>query len=160
MERLAGAVLVRTIVKMIQIMPILNYTTSIAALKTTSEVQRILVSHGVKSINIDFNDEGNPVALTFAIMINDQFVNFRLPSNWQGVNRRLLQDGNVPKRFKNDEQALRVAWRILKDWVEAQMAVIEAGFAELPEVFLPYAVRSDGQTMYQALKDNQRLLDA
>ncbi|MFN6559978.1 MAG: hypothetical protein RMY28_009240 [Nostoc sp. ChiSLP01] len=43
---------------------------------------------------------------------------------------------------------------MLKDWVEAQMAVIEAGLATLPEVFLPYAILPSGQTVYDAINQN------
>lgn len=52
----------------------------------------------------------------------------------------------------------RVAWRIVKDWVEAQMALIESGLAELPEVFLPYAVKPDGRTVYDEFKGNLLML--
>jgi hypothetical protein len=48
------------------------------------------------------------------------------------------------------EQAEWVSWRILKDWVEAQMALVESGQAEAAQVFMPYATRQDGQTMWQA----------
>lgn len=141
-------------------MPILNYTTSIDAFKTVGEIQKVLVTHGAKSVNIDYDDDGNPSALTFMVELQGRFISFRLPNQWQGVRRALDGNRKVPKRLKTDAQAIRVSWRIIKDWSEAQMAIIEAGLAELPEVFLPYAVRSDGQTMYHALKDNQRLLEA
>jgi hypothetical protein len=139
-------------------MPILNYTTSIDAFKTVGEVQKVLVKHGAKSVNVDYDDAGNPAALTFMIELEGRFISFRLPSQWQGV-RKSLEKSKAPKRLKTDAQAIRVAWRILKTWCEAQMAIIEAGLAELPEVFLPYAVRSDGQTMYHSLKSNPRLLE-
>lgn len=141
-------------------MPILNYTTSIDAFKTVGEVQKILVSHGAKSISIDYDDDGNPAALTFLVQLSGDWVNFRLPSNWQGVRRRLEKDRKVQVRFKTDEQAIRVSWRILKNWVEAQMAIIEAELAELPEVFLPYVVRDDGQTLYKAIQNDRKLLSS
>ena len=34
------------------------------------------------------------------------------------------------------EQAYRVAWRNILDWVEAQMALLEIGMAKMEEVFL------------------------
>jgi hypothetical protein len=47
----------------------------------------------------------------------------------------------------------RVAWRIVKDWIEAQMAIVEAGQAEMAEVFLPYATIEDGTTtMFRAFQ--------
>ena len=60
------------------------------------------------------------------------------------------------------EQARRVAWRILKDWVAAQLAIVEAEQAQMAEVFLPYAVESQtGQTMFQLfLEQHARELPA
>jgi hypothetical protein len=42
----------------------------------------------------------------------------------------------------------------LKDWVAAQLAVVEAGAAQMAEVFLPYAMHSEGRTMF-AMFDEQ-----
>ena len=46
-------------------------------------------------------------------------------------------------------QAERTAWRNVRDWVLAQMAIIEAGMVDIQEVFLPYMTNSQGQTLYQ-----------
>lgn len=55
---------------------------------------------------------------------------------------------------------MRVSWRIVKDWVEAQMAIVEAQLAEVGEVFLPYAVTKKGNTLYKELKqDGMKLLN-
>ena len=48
------------------------------------------------------------------------------------------------------QQAIRTSWRILKDWVEAQMALLETDMVTMDEIFLPYML-SGGQTFYQAL---------
>ena len=48
------------------------------------------------------------------------------------------------------QQAIRTSWRILKDWVEVQMALLETGMVTMDEIFLPYRL-SGGQTFYQAL---------
>ena len=140
-------------------MPILNYTTTIDAFKTLGEIQKILVRSGARSINVDYDDDGNPSAVTFLIDINGTWINFRLPSNWHGVKRRIDRDPNIRRGLKTDEQAIRVSWRITKDWIEAQMAIIDAELAELAEVFLPYAVRADGQTFYRAVSGNLKLLE-
>lgn len=130
-------------------MAILNYTTQIDAYKTISEIQKLLVTKGAASINVDYDKAGNPFTLTFFIMVKETPVNFRLPSNYFGVRRAMERDRKIPNKLKTDEQAIKVAWRITKDWVEAQMAIIDAGLAELPEVFLPYAVTGSGATLFQ-----------
>jgi hypothetical protein len=141
-------------------MPILNYTTSIEAQKTAGEIQGILAAKGAHSIAIDY-EHGQPVGLTFRLKIRDQEISFRLPSNWRGVEQTMRRDKKCPPRLKNSEQAQRVSWRILKDWVEAQLAIIESGQAEVAEVFLPYAITGNGQTLFQRItEDPSRLLNA
>jgi hypothetical protein len=133
-------------------MGILNYTTTITANKTVGEIQGILAKHGASSISVDY-EKGHPINLVFLLDIGGVAVNFRLPSNWQGVYQALKQDKSVAAKYKTPEQALRVSWRISKDWVEAQLAIVEAKKADMGEVFLPYAVFPNGKTMYEVFKE-------
>jgi uncharacterized protein YceK len=141
-------------------MPILNYTTTISAHKTVGEIQEILAKAGAMAVSIDYGPEYQPEALMFLIRVRDVPVSFRLPSRWQGVYKRLLNDPKVPRAQRNEEQARRVAWRIVKDWCEAQLAIVDAGQAMLAEVFLPYAITQSGATIYQVFENNQKLLMA
>ena len=56
-------------------------------------------------------------------------------------------------------QAERVAWRILKDWVEAQMALLDIGMVRFEEIFLPYIETKNGRTVYERLEEKQFLLE-
>ena len=56
----------------------------------------------------------------------------------------IVANQKVPNSKCNEQQAQKVAWRIIKDWVEAQMAIVEAQMADVAEVFLPYAVTNTG----------------
>lgn len=62
---------------------------------------------------------------------------------------------NIMERIR--QQAQRVAWRILKTWVQAQMAIIETGMVSAEEVFLPY-IMIEGTSMFEALKGRRFLL--
>lgn len=135
-------------------MAILNYTTKIDSDKTISEIHKILAKRGARSIMTDYDNEGVPVGLTFFIYINEEPINFRLPSNYVGVLRVMTKDKKVPKPALNKAQATRVAWRIIKDWVAAQMALIDAELAQMEQVFLPYAITETGQTVYDRMKPN------
>ncbi len=130
-------------------MPILNYTTKIDSYKTISEIQQELAKAGAFKITIDNDDKRNPVGLTFCIVYKNQPIAFALPCNFQGVKKSMTKNPKVPRAQCTDEQALRVGWRILKDWIEAQLAIVESELAELAEVFLPYAVMKSGETIYQ-----------
>ena len=140
-------------------MAILNYTTTIDAAKTASEVQQILAKHGAKQVSIDY-DEDLPSALQFMIVFAEQPVYFRLPCNVEGVYGALCK-AKVPASKRTMAQARRVAWRIIKDWTEAQLALVEARQAQLTEVFLPYVVADNGQSLFQVFADSkQKLLSA
>src|SRR5690554_5648356 len=133
-------------------MAILNYTTKIDSIKTIGEIQQILVSHGAKKIVSDYDDGGVPVNVTFCLIVRNQMMAFSLPANYAGVLRAMEKNKKVPRSLCTKEQAVRVAWRIVKDWVEAQMAIVEAEVAEMAEVFLPYTVTKSGNTLYKEIE--------
>lgn len=132
-------------------MPILNYTTKIQAEQTAGEIQKILSGAGAKAITCEYNDDQIMCAISFSIMTEHGLITFRLPAQMDGVYQALQKTKAAPA-MKSHEQAARVAWRILKDWVEAQVAIIEAGMAEPAEAFLPYAVDEQGFTVYAKIK--------
>src|SRR5204863_1770450 len=135
-----------------------NYTTVIDPEKSIAEIQQILVEHGAAAILAEY-ENGNVVAISFHIPVDGKPIAFRLPSDWRPVLKVLGQQkekqrrsGKRSKIQANEDQARRVAWRIVKDWVEAQLAIIELQMATLDQVFLPYALTKDGRTIYEAVK--------
>jgi hypothetical protein len=133
-------------------MAILNYTTKIDAWKTVGEIQQIIARHGATHVNIK-NEGSMPVAMVFTIDYQGTPLNFSLPCNYAGVLNSLSRNKKIPGTFKNEEQALRVGWRIVKDWVEAQLAMVEAEVAAIQEVFMPYLIiPSTGVTLYKSFE--------
>jgi hypothetical protein len=135
-------------------MAILNYTTQIAAEKTVAEIQGILARAGASAILSEYDAEGILCALSFSLGTPAGPIYFKLPANFAGVMRAIEKDKRIPQRLKTKEQASRVAWRILKDWIEAQVAIVQAQCAEMAEVFLPYAQGAGGRTLYEQIKGN------
>lgn len=136
-------------------MPIKNYTTKIPALQTIGEIQGILASHGAKKVMIDYNDNGHVEAVTFAIDTPIGLQGFAIPARVNAVAATLAK-----QKVKCDyEQSERVAWRIVKDWIDAQMAFIESEQVALDEVFLPYMQDNSGNTLYEAFINKQLLLE-
>jgi hypothetical protein len=45
-----------------------------------------------------------------------------------------------------------ITWRILKDWTEAQLALIETGMVSVEQIFLPFAQSENGETLFEAIK--------
>lgn len=138
-------------------MPLLNYTTSINPMKTVGEIQSLLAKAGASQIMADYDEDGNVIALSFRIKVEQEFISFKLPTNWKPVQETLRRQ-NVSSRYQTPEHALRVAWRITKNWVEAQLAIIETKMVTTAQVFLPYAITKDGQTVYEYIASNQGLL--
>ena len=137
-------------------MPILNYTTSINPEKTVAEIQKKLARAGAKAVLCEYDaDDGLIEAISFRISTPNGDISFRLPSNKEGVYKKLTDNPKVPYRLQTYEQATRVAWRILKDWLEAQLAIIEAEMVDIKEVFLPYALNQQGKTLYESLSESQ-----
>src|SRR6185503_7232743 len=124
-------------------MAILNYTTSIESEKSIAEIQKCLVKRGATKIVTDYVGE-IPTAVTFALMLNGNMIGFQLPANASGVLKAMQNDRKVPRNKCTQEQAQRVAWRIVNSWVQAQCAIIDAQLAHVTEVFLPYAITKSG----------------
>lgn len=121
------------------------------------EIQQVLVKQGATKIVTDY-ENGIPKALTFGLMMNGNLVAFSLPANYNGVLKAMKNDGKVARRLLTEEQALKVSWRIILTWVKAQMALVEAELADVAEVFLPYAVTKNGNTLYGEIESTGILL--
>ena len=136
-------------------MPIKNYTTNVDVYTTLGAINGCLVKHGAKKIMTDYDDDGRVLALCFAIDTPSGQRGVKLPANVDGVQRVLTK-----QRVKADrEQAERVAWRILKDWIEAQMAILESEMVQMDEIFLPYMINDSGETVYQLYQRQQLMLE-
>ena len=134
-------------------MPILNYSTKIEATQTVGLIQALLAKAGAHQVSVHYGGSGVPLGVSFSLPLGPekQVTFFQLPCNWEGV-LKALRKARVDKKYLTEAQAQRVAWRIMKDWCEAQLAIIEAGQAQLAEVFLPYAVTNYGQTLFQLVE--------
>lgn len=148
-------------------MGLLNYTTKIDADKTAAEIARCLSMHGASAILTDY-DAGVLSAISFQITLNERKIGFRLPCDWRPVYAVLTKGKKNPYSWNEEKklrwesdwraQAVRTAWRIVKDWVEAQMALVETQMVTTQEVFLPYAVMGDGRTLSQHVQSDPSLL--
>lgn len=129
-------------------MAILNYTTEVSTEKTVGEIQAKLVAAKASAVMTQY-DNCVLTSLSFKIQTAHGEMSLKLPANIEGVYKAIQRSPKVPHRLKTREQAARVAWRIIKHWVDAQLAIIEAEVATLPQVFLPYMQNPEGSTMYE-----------
>ena len=137
-------------------MPILNYTTRIDAEKTIGEIQKKLAAAGAEAVLTEYDPDGVVKAVSFRMEYHGQLVSFRLPARTDPIYVILQNDPNVRRQHRTREQACRVAWRIVKDWIEAQLALVEAEQAEMVEVFLPYAQNPmTGETLFKQIAESK-----
>lgn len=148
-----------------------NYTSDVPVLETLHRIEKTLIKCGVSGITKEYGKDETVIAVAFQIPHANGKVNIRLPVDekkaidvlWLDYvgDDKLSTDGNSihwnsrKKKTRADfvEQGRRTAWKIMQDWVEVQMSMIQMKQAETLEVFLPYVW--DGQTTaYRKLRDS------
>ena len=138
-------------------MAIKNYTTKISVPQTVGEIQVILATHGARKIMMDYDRGGNVIAVTFGLEgANGKIYGFRLEAKAHGVAAVMAREG----KKCDPDQAERIAWRNVKDWIAAQVALVVTEQASMAEVFFPKLIR-DGQTnqtLFEAFETGQPLL--
>ncbi len=130
-------------------MTIANHTTKVPVAKTVAEISELLVRHGARSVNIEY-EQMEAKSVAFEIVRPDLRMRYVLPCDWRAT-LAILNKGRRHHQLLADDQARRVAWRVIRDWLRAQLALIEIGCAKLDQVMLPYAVTSNGESVYQRM---------
>ena len=135
-------------------MAILNYTTTVDAHRTAAEVTRLLARHGASAVVIRYAG-GDPAGVSFVLPTPHGDRHFVMPVDVDGVHAALLAQ-RVPPRYTTEAHARRVAWRIVKDFIESALAMIEARQATMVQIMLPYLVVDlGGTTLYDPYRDNE-----
>lgn len=148
-------------------MALLNYTSKVPAERTISEIQALLSKHNVSAIMTEY-DGPHVAALSFKIEVSGKSMGFKLPCNWKSVyeiftskaGTRTIYDQKRAQRILDErkEQAIRTSWRIIKDWVEAQLALVEVNMVTVPQVFLPYMLMRDDRTLADHVMTDPKFL--
>lgn len=134
-------------------MAIKNYTSSVDVFKSLGEIQGALAKQGASRVVVDY-DDGHPVSISFALTGCFGTQGFVLPAFVDGTMRAFQK-----AKIKADrEQAERTAWRNIRDWVLAQIALIESCDIPIEQIFLPYMVSRSGQTLYESYLNGQLLI--
>lgn len=139
-------------------MPIKNYTTKVPANRSIQQIQDMLVAHGAMGVLMEYEQgTGRILALKFILDMEGKKLGFTLPVNWR-LFQQVLKHQRV-RKWDDEDMCYRVAWRVIRDWVDAQMALYETQMVTMPQIFLPYFVTKTGQSLYEyAAKNSQFLL--
>jgi len=128
-----------------------NYTTTIKVEKTIMEIQTLLVAKGAQKIMTEY-ENGVAVGLTFLLNSPKGQIPVQLPARIEKV-RKIV---GVERYAENAD---KIAWRNIKDWVDAQIALIETEMVTVHEVFLPYMIMGE-QTLFEKFADGKLLNSA
>ena len=137
-----------------------NYTSTVPAATSIKRIEEKLVKYGAKNIMKFYEDYNlSPVGIIFEVIQNNHSIVFKLPAKVAACKDILISQIKKPRKdtIKNiEKQAERTAWKIIYDWVNIQISLIELGQAEFIEVFLPYVYElQSSKTFYEAIKENQ-----
>jgi hypothetical protein len=139
-------------------MALKNYTSTVSVERSIAFIEAKLAQHKASMIVKLYTPDGKVEAIAFEVRVNDIPLAFRLPAQVAACERTLKE--TLPRRARPETikkigaQAERTAWRIVADWIDAQMAMIELAQVDLLEVFLPYVYDGNRkQTYYQRIKE-------
>jgi len=148
-------------------MALKNYTSTVSASKSISYIETKLAQNGASQILKLYDEEKRVSGICFIIPMNGFDMPFKLPARVKECEKVLLN--NLSRRARPETkkrisaQAERTAWKILSDWVEAQMAMVELSQVELIQVFLAYVYdHAQNKTYFEKIKEKgiQKLLPA
>ena len=136
-----------------------NYTSGVPVWRTIARIEEVLAGAGVAAIQKEYapGAPGRLAALSFSVELHDKrHVKIRLPADTDAVYDTLRKQCKRPHRGTLErlrEQADRTAWKLMQDWVEVQISLIQLQKVDFLQVFLSY-VWDGKQTFYTALKDS------
>ena len=131
-----------------------NYTTSISAEKSIQEIEKMLLDFGA----VDFMKSaknGYYISLSFLIEDGDKKLPFKMPVNIKAISDYLFTQKTRTSERDIYEKAYRIGWRILKDWIHAQLSIIASGMVTIDEILMPYRLIDNNITLAEAYKSEK-----
>lgn len=140
-------------------MPIKNYTTTKDAFESVGEIQAMLARRGAQRLMIEYGPDQRVVSVSFTISTPGGIQAVRLPSNVDATLEVLRRQKKTnSKVIATYDQAERVSWRILRDWLDAQLAILETEMVTIDQVLLPYFVDRSGRSVYELYGSGQLMI--
>lgn len=146
---------------------LVNYTTTVPVTTSLAECQTRLAAAGADHIGVGY-DDGVPVSLTFRLIGPHGVRDFEIPVNVDAVHRLIKQQvdkgririgGMSREKFLSRDRAACVAWRVMKDWVAVQCALVESSLVPLDELMLPHLHMDDGRRLAEAYRAREATLE-
>lgn len=126
-------------------------------------IEEMLVDAGARDFMKSYNNNKECDAIIFVMMVEGsvQPLYFKLPAKVEACYNALwkmyLKEVKRPQEETKKtirEQAARTAWKIIHDWVDLQLSLIQLEQAEPMELFLPYVYNPESkETFYEHAKN-------
>jgi len=127
--------------------------------KTTFDtIQKVLAAHKAQKIAFEYDGAGRVKGIAFALKIGTQDCLIQLPARIDKVAMIMYGAPCDHLSEKDSKQAYQTAWANIRDWIAAQMAMVDTEMVQMTEVFLPYFVHSDNKTHFEHCAVNPQLL--
>src|SRR5215472_7186912 len=102
--------------------PISRYMTEVSVRATISEIQQMPTEHGAGAILIENGPDKRPSSISFRTQTEYGIFHFQLPARLAQIEKILAEKHRRTSRVQIQEQAARTGWRIIRDWLEAQLS--------------------------------------
>lgn len=138
-----------------------NYTTEAQPERSAGEVLGLLSRYGAREVNLTYRKVGDvqrPVGVAFALDAGYGERRYQLPVRHQVVLAKMQADvklGRIPRGRATEDQALRTAWRNVRDLLDAVLSTTETGQLKADEVLFPFLEMAEGATIYEAFVDRE-----
>ncbi|GAH91049.1 unnamed protein product [marine sediment metagenome] len=142
-------------------MPLLNYTTKIPWERSYTEVKSLLIAHGARGFYEEVGPEGYINSFIFKLRTPDGDVPIKIPIDVEStikILKKQYDSGEIDRRFTDPKRARNIAWRIIKDWLQAHIWLVETEMMKMEQILLPYMMVDKDHTLYEAMKDRHFLL--
>ena len=128
-----------------------NYASISALPNIFNDIEKTLATHGARKIIRDYDNQGRISAISFLVQTKMGPMAVRLPAKYDQV-KRIFDEQGI--RYKT-EQPYRTAWATIRDWVSAQMALLDWEMVKIEEIFLPYALNEFGETYFDLFESGK-----
>lgn len=133
-----------------------NYTSEVPAITSMGRIEKKLVEAGATDISKKY-ENGVCIAVRFRMLINMKPLFFELPAKVDACFKVMWAEISRPKENTKErtmQQAERTAWKIISDWVDIQISMVQLEQAELMQVFLPFVFDPvKEKTFYNQIKE-------
>jgi hypothetical protein len=141
----------------------LNYTTQVAAGKTAHECLAVLGRYGARRAGLAYGRDKVPMGISFVLDTRWGERGYEIALNFDGTAQsldRAYKDGRIERKYTGAAHAQRVAWRVLKMWLESNLALVESGLAEAERVLFPYMLLAPDHTLFDEYDRQQPAIGA